>query len=381
MAACAGVDTNILECEGGGTAGIWHVISLVAETLALGLGVLGFIGILVFGIQYLTARGDVEKTTKAKKRLLQVVVGLSAWAVLYALTLWIMPNARFEAPDDITDITLSLDQNSLEVGQLTTFSVTISPSTATDRSYSMSSEQPDIAFESGGGVRCKSVGTATIVVTSVNNKKGSATITCTPPSNPDPDNSSGGNTGSNQSGTAYNKNDFISAYDSMDTPSYDEVRALARQVYGNEIDDNDFIAIMAWTRNENYWEHDKYYNYLCSCAMINKALAGEDVYRQVNGGYEGYEGVAYYGTEQFLESGSGYMRQANDAALKTAYLAFKNLDTRPYAAHGIVNENGYSYYGNWGSTVQRTSEAFYCTKTLDGTVVCAWDSSAGWYQE
>lgn len=380
--SCAGVGTNILECEGGGTAGVWHTFLLIVEILSIGIGILGFIGILIFGIQYLTAKGNVEQTAKAKKRLFQIILGLGAYAVMFAFIVWIMPGGGFTPPNDVTGVTVNLGQTTVEVGRSTTAKATITPSDAKDKSYSLSSDKPAIASIGGGAVRCQSEGTATITATTVNNQTGSATITCIPASNPESSDDQSGNSGRNTpSGTAFSKDDFISAYNSMSTPSYAEVKNLAKSIYGDKLDDYDFIAILAWTRNENYWEHDLYYNYLCSCSMINKALAGEDVYAQVNGGYEGYQGVGYYGTQEFLESGSGYTRQANDAALKTAYLALKNLDTRPYAAHGIVNENGYSYYGNWGKTVQRTSEAFYCTHMLDGTMVCAWDSSADWYAE
>ena len=72
MASCSGVDTAILECEGGGTAGIWSVLSLAVNIFSVLVGIVAVIGITLFGIQYLTAGGDVAKATKAKSRMFQI---------------------------------------------------------------------------------------------------------------------------------------------------------------------------------------------------------------------------------------------------------------------------------------------------------------------
>lgn len=77
--------------EKGGKEGIECVLNLVVEILSIGVGILGVIGISIAGIQYLTAGGSEEKTRKAKRRILEIVIGLAAYVVIYALLRWLLP--------------------------------------------------------------------------------------------------------------------------------------------------------------------------------------------------------------------------------------------------------------------------------------------------
>ena len=65
--------------------GIKCILELVVDILSIGVGVLGVIGISIVGIQYLTAGGSEEKTRKAKRRMLEIIIGLATYAVLYSL--------------------------------------------------------------------------------------------------------------------------------------------------------------------------------------------------------------------------------------------------------------------------------------------------------
>ena len=71
--------------------GIGCVLKLVVEILSIGVGILAVVGISVSGIQYLTAGGSEEKTRKAKRRIFEIVIGLAAYAVMYALLQWLLP--------------------------------------------------------------------------------------------------------------------------------------------------------------------------------------------------------------------------------------------------------------------------------------------------
>lgn len=95
------VNTNVLgedgcSCKPGETAengnGIFHILFLAVEILSVGVGVLGVIGISVVGIQYLTAGGNEEKTRKSKRRMFEIILGLVAYAVIYALLKFLLPN-------------------------------------------------------------------------------------------------------------------------------------------------------------------------------------------------------------------------------------------------------------------------------------------------
>ena len=87
------VDTNFFgtlqdDSEG---CGVYTVLDLVMTILTIGIGIAATIGIAVSGIIYLTAKGDVAKTTKAKRRILEIVIGLAAYAAIWAFLTFLLP--------------------------------------------------------------------------------------------------------------------------------------------------------------------------------------------------------------------------------------------------------------------------------------------------
>ncbi len=71
--------------------GVKGVLMIVVNILTVGVGVLGVVGITVVGLQYLTAGGSEEKTRKAKRRLFEIVIGLVAYVMIYAILRWLLP--------------------------------------------------------------------------------------------------------------------------------------------------------------------------------------------------------------------------------------------------------------------------------------------------
>ena len=53
------------------------------------VGVLGIIGVVIVGISYMTAGGDVAKATKAKRRIVEIVIGLALYMTAFALVRWL----------------------------------------------------------------------------------------------------------------------------------------------------------------------------------------------------------------------------------------------------------------------------------------------------
>ena len=89
------VDTNII---GGGSGvdvtdgqGIYDILRLIVTILTYGLGVAATIGVVIAGVMYLTAKDSPDKVAAAKKRLIEVVIGLVAWAVMAAVLNWLIP--------------------------------------------------------------------------------------------------------------------------------------------------------------------------------------------------------------------------------------------------------------------------------------------------
>ena len=90
------VDTAILSgCDCGKKGGATvEVLNLVVSIMTIGIGVLGVVGITIVGIQYLTAGGNEEKTRKAKRRMFEIVIGLVAYVLIYALLRFLLPGFK-----------------------------------------------------------------------------------------------------------------------------------------------------------------------------------------------------------------------------------------------------------------------------------------------
>ena len=85
---------NGCSCDSGNGDSIIAILNLVVNILTVGIGILGVIGITIVGIQYLTAGGNEEKTRKAKRRMFEIVIGLVAYVIIYALLNWLIPGFK-----------------------------------------------------------------------------------------------------------------------------------------------------------------------------------------------------------------------------------------------------------------------------------------------
>lgn len=84
--------SNGESCDDGQGGEIVRILNLVVSIMTIGIGILGVVGITVVGIQYLTAGGSEEQTRKAKRRLFEIVIGLVAYVLIYALLRWLVPD-------------------------------------------------------------------------------------------------------------------------------------------------------------------------------------------------------------------------------------------------------------------------------------------------
>lgn len=79
-------------CIDGEGSGIKSLLALIVDIMMAGAGILGVIGVVIVGIQYLTAAGNEEKTRKAKRRLLEIVIGVVTFIALAAILKFLIPN-------------------------------------------------------------------------------------------------------------------------------------------------------------------------------------------------------------------------------------------------------------------------------------------------
>ena len=71
--------------------GVWEILNLVLNIATMGIGVLATIGLVIVGIQWLTARDNEQQVVKSKNRMLNIVIGLLAWGLLWLFLSWLMP--------------------------------------------------------------------------------------------------------------------------------------------------------------------------------------------------------------------------------------------------------------------------------------------------
>lgn len=83
----AAVETSVLPDNWG----IDEILKLVLNIVVYGLGAAAVLGVVIAGILYMTARDNEQQVATAKRRLYEIVVGLIAWAVMYAVLQWLLP--------------------------------------------------------------------------------------------------------------------------------------------------------------------------------------------------------------------------------------------------------------------------------------------------
>lgn len=178
-ASCSGVDTAILDCEEGGTGGIHHVLLLILDIMAIGVGVLAVLGIVWVGIIYLTAGDDISRATKAKRRFFEIIIGVVCYAAIYGVTGWLLPDTDDTVADDNTKVSsLSISYSGKTYVDNTFVPTVTFNEDAVNKTYSLKSSNNNIVRTSGRGAVCLSAGKTSIEAISANGKKASMPINC-----------------------------------------------------------------------------------------------------------------------------------------------------------------------------------------------------------
>lgn len=86
-------ETTILPDDWAGEGGIEKILQFVLKFVVYGLGAAAVLGVTIAGVMYMTARDSEAQVAKAKKRLYEVVIGLVAWALMYAVLNWLIPGS------------------------------------------------------------------------------------------------------------------------------------------------------------------------------------------------------------------------------------------------------------------------------------------------
>jgi hypothetical protein len=99
-----GVATSIISCPSGTDSKstdttkspIWQLLIIVIKILTGGIGVLAVAGIVYGSILYTTAGGSAEQVKKAIEVFRNVVIGIVAYALMFAFMNFIIPGGIFQ---------------------------------------------------------------------------------------------------------------------------------------------------------------------------------------------------------------------------------------------------------------------------------------------
>jgi hypothetical protein len=103
-ATCGGVDTSIIGCtQGGGDnadvkdTGVWGLLLLGINILTAGVGVVAVAGIVYASILYSASGGDAANVKKAMTIISDIVIGVVAYALMYATLNFLVPGGLFNS--------------------------------------------------------------------------------------------------------------------------------------------------------------------------------------------------------------------------------------------------------------------------------------------
>jgi len=107
-ADCGGISTSIINCpdqdgtdkNGNGSldveeTGVWGILLLIVNILTAGVGVLALAGIVYGSVLYTSAGGNQEQVKKAMGIFTNVVIGVLAFAAMWALLNFLIPGGVF----------------------------------------------------------------------------------------------------------------------------------------------------------------------------------------------------------------------------------------------------------------------------------------------
>lgn len=93
-AECAGVQTSLISCDKGNQdslGGVGALLKVIYTILNYLIIIVAVAGTVYGGILYTTAGGNSEQTKKAISYIRNVIIGLIAWALMYAILNWLVP--------------------------------------------------------------------------------------------------------------------------------------------------------------------------------------------------------------------------------------------------------------------------------------------------
>ena len=90
---CAGVNKSIINCDAGEEDGeaVNELLVTVAKVMMGLVVVLAVVGVIISGYQYMMSSGDPAKMAKAKRRIIEIVIGLVVFALMWVGLEFLIP--------------------------------------------------------------------------------------------------------------------------------------------------------------------------------------------------------------------------------------------------------------------------------------------------
>ena len=100
QSCCGGVQTSLITCSETGGAGVeqtgvWGLLLIILNILTAGIGLAAVAGIVYASILYTSAGGSQEQIKKALTTIANIVIGVVAYAGMYALLNFLIPGGLF----------------------------------------------------------------------------------------------------------------------------------------------------------------------------------------------------------------------------------------------------------------------------------------------
>ena len=117
FADCGGTETSVIDCPQGNntdikSSGVWGILLFIINILTAGVGVLAVGGVVYGSILYASAGGSVEQVKKAISTIVNVVIGIIAYALMFSFLNFIIPGGVFSGSSSSSSNSSNTNTNS-----------------------------------------------------------------------------------------------------------------------------------------------------------------------------------------------------------------------------------------------------------------------------
>lgn len=219
FADCGDIETSIIDCPSAGGGTPRYLAMDIVNILSVGIGIVGVIGIMIFGTRMLTSRDDPKRVAESRKRFFQIVIGLVVYLLMWTGVNWLLPGGVIGGRIATESIMISPSTAEIVLGETSKLNVAIFPLDADDQTVKWESSDPSVAeVDKSGNVTAKAIGDATITATAVNGSSFQSTVHVIASYDPsvdddeDEDEDDGGDDGAKIIATSINDATFAGPY-------------------------------------------------------------------------------------------------------------------------------------------------------------------------